>query len=120
MQRLFKECDQEITAESSQQIVNYLDVALNLKDGTFRPYNKPDDQIQYMHTKSNHSLNNIKHILASIEIRLSKLSSTEIIFKDSTTQCEDNLRQSGYNKKLTYKPTYTNHQNQIKHKKKSR
>ena len=36
LQRLFKEYDLEITAESNQKIVNYLDVTLNLKDGTFR------------------------------------------------------------------------------------
>ena len=66
MERLFKEYDLEITAEGNQTIGNYLDVTLNLKDGTFRPYHKPDDQIQYMHTESNHppSLNIIKHIPA--------------------------------------------------------
>ena len=52
MQRLFKEYDLETTAESNQKIVNYLGVTLNLKGGTFRPYRKPDDQIQYIHTES--------------------------------------------------------------------
>ena len=47
LQRLFKEYDLELTAESNLKIVNYLDVTFNLKDGTFRPYHKPDDQIQY-------------------------------------------------------------------------
>ena len=37
LQRLFKEYDLEIIAESNIKIVNYLDVTLNLKDGTFRP-----------------------------------------------------------------------------------
>ena len=41
LQRLFKEYDLEITAESNKKIVYYLDVTLNLKDGTFRPYHKP-------------------------------------------------------------------------------
>ena len=103
LQRLFKEYDLEITAESNLKIVNYLDETFNLKDGTFRPYHKPDDQIQYIHTGSNHAPNIIKHIPASIETRLSNLSSTQIIFKESTTHYENNLRQSGYNKKLTYK-----------------
>ena len=44
LQRLFKEYDLEITTESNLTIVNYLDVTFNLKDGTFRPYHKPDDQ----------------------------------------------------------------------------
>ena len=63
LQRLFQEYDLEITAESSKKIVNYLDVTLNLKDGTFRPYYKPFDQIQYIHTESNQPPNIIKHIL---------------------------------------------------------
>ena len=85
LQRLFKEYDLEITAESNLKVVNYLDITFNLKDGTFRPYHKPDDQIQYIHTESNHPPNIIKHIRASIETRLSNLSSTDIIFKESTT-----------------------------------
>ena len=80
-QRLFKEYYLEITAESNPKIVNYLDVTFNVKDGTFRPYHKPGDQIRYIHTESNHPPNIIKHIPASIETRLSNLSSTEIIFK---------------------------------------
>ena len=111
--RLFKEYELEITAESNQKIVNYLGVTLNLQDGTFRPYHKPVDQIQDIHTESNHPPNIIKHIPASIEIRLSNLSSTEIIFKESTTHYENNLRQSGYNKKLI--PSDTNHQKHSKH-----
>ena len=118
LQRLFKKYDLEIIAESNQKIVNYLDVTLNLKDGTFRPYHKPGDQMQYIHTESNHPPNIIKHIPASIENRLSNLSSTETIFKESTTHYENNLRQSGYNKKLSYKPTDTKHQKHSKHKRK--
>ena len=82
LQRLFKEYDLEIIAESNQKIVNYLDVTLNLKDGTFRPYHKPGDQMWYIHMESNHPPNIIKHIPASIETRLSNLSSTETIFKE--------------------------------------
>ena len=65
LQRLFTEYDLEITAESNQNIVNYLDVTLNLKDGTFRPYHQLDNQIQYIYTKSNHPPSIIKHIPAS-------------------------------------------------------
>ena len=59
------------------------------------------------------------NISASIETRLPNLSSTETIFKESTTHYENNLRQSGYNKKLSYKPTDTKHQKHSKHKRKS-
>ena len=56
LQRLFKEYDLEIIAESNQKIVNYLDVTLNLKDGTFIPYHKQGDQMKYIHTESNQPL----------------------------------------------------------------
>ena len=116
--RLFKEYDVEIAAESNQKIVNYPGKTLNLKDGTFRPDHKPGDQMQYIHTESNHPPNIIKHIPVSIETRLSNLSSTETIFKESTTHYKNNLQQSGYKKKLTYKPTRTNHKIHSKYKRK--
>ena len=46
LQRLLKEYDLEITSESNQKIVNYLDVSLKFKDGSFRPDHKPSDQMQ--------------------------------------------------------------------------
>ena len=49
---------------------NYLDVTLNLNNGPFRPYNKPDDIIQYINKESNHRPNTIKHQPISIEKRL--------------------------------------------------
>ena len=67
LRRLFKKYDQE----SNQKIVNYLDVTLNLKDGTFRLFHKLGDQMLYIHKESNHLANIIKHIPASIETRLS-------------------------------------------------
>ena len=118
LQRLFKEYDLEITAESHKKIVNYLDITLNLKDGTFRPYYTPNDRIQDIHTESYHSPYIIKHIPVSIKNRLSNLCSTKLLSKESTTHYPGNLRQSGYNKKLTFKPTDTNHEKHSKHKRK--
>ena len=41
-----------------------------------------------------------------------------MLFKESTIHYKDNLRQSRCNKKLTYKPTDTNHQKHSEHKRK--
>ena len=62
--------------------------------------------------------NIIEHIPTHIENCLSNLSSTATLFKESTTHYKDNLRHPGYNKKLTYKPTDTNHQKLNKPKRK--
>ena len=75
--------------------------------------------MQYINTESNHLPNIIKHVPASIETRLSNLSSTETVFKQATTHCENNLRQSGYNKKLSYEPTDTKYKKHSKHKRKN-
>ena len=45
------------------KIVNYLDITFNLNDGTYLPYQKPDNIIQYIHVESNHPPNIIKQIL---------------------------------------------------------
>ena len=89
---------------------------MNLKDDALRPYYKPDDQIQEIHTQSKNVPNTIKHIPVSIENRLRNLPSTEILFNKSAIHYKDNLRQSEYNKKLTWKTKDTNSQKHSKHK----
>ena len=88
-------------------IVNYLDVTSNLNDGTYRPYQKLDNIIQYTHLKSNHPPNIIKQIPKIIVKRLSQLSSNEEIFNESGRFYEDKLYQSGYQQKLEYDHVYT-------------
>ena len=36
------------------KIVNYLDVTLNLKDVSYRPYKKPNDETNYKHVNSDY------------------------------------------------------------------
>ena len=43
LQKPFKDFGLEIAAESSLKIANYLDVTLNLNDGSFRPCDKQND-----------------------------------------------------------------------------
>ena len=67
LQKTFKDFVLEIVAQSNLRIANYLDVTLNLNDGSFRPCDKPDDIIQYINKEFNHPPNLIKHLPASIE-----------------------------------------------------
>ena len=98
------------------EILNYLDVTFNLNDGTYRPYQKPDHIIQYIHAESSHPLNIIKQILKAIEKRLFQLSSNEEIFNESAPFYEDKLHQSGYQQKLKYNPVNTKILNKSNHK----
>ena len=70
----------KIVAESNLSIANYLEVTLNLNDGSFRPYYKPDDIIQYINKESKYPPNIIKHPPASIEKRFLNNSSDKQLF----------------------------------------
>ena len=102
LQKTFKDFGFEILAKSNLRIVNYLDVTLNPNNGSFKPYHKPDAFIQYSNKESNHPPSIIKHLLASIEKRLSSNSSDEKIFKEAAIYHEDALNKAGYINKLIY------------------
>ena len=98
------------------KIVNYLDVTFNLNGCTYRPYQKPDNIIQYVHVESDHPSNIIKQIPKIIEKRLSQLSSNEKIFNESAPFYEDKIHQSGYQQKLKYNSPNTEIHNKRNHK----
>ena len=107
-QKLFKEHDLEIVVECNMKVVNYLDVTLDLNSSTFKPYHKPDNEINYVHVKSNHPPNVIKQIPVSIQNRLSNLSYNEEIFHQATPYYTAALQRSGYDHKFQYTPTTRN------------
>ena len=114
MQKTFKDIGLEIAAESNLRIVNYLDVTLNLNNGSFKPYHKPDN-IQYINKESNDPPGIIKHMPVSIEKRLSNNSSDEKIFKEAAIYYEDTLNKAGYMNKLVYHtPSASNQENKNK------
>ena len=81
--KLFKTFDLEIVAVCNLKIVNYLDVTLDLELGIYKPYRKPDNEINYVNVHSNHPPCIIKQIPLSIQTRLSNLSSNEAIFQEA-------------------------------------
>ena len=95
---------------------NDLDVTFNLNGGTYRPYQKPDNMIQYIHMESNHPPNIIKQIPKKIEKCLSQLSSNEEIFSESAPFYGDKLHQSGYQQKLKVNPVNGKTHNERNHK----
>ena len=116
LQNLFKNNGLNIIIECNMKIVNYLDVTFNLNDSTYRPYQKPDNIIQYIHVESNHLPNIIMQIPKTIEKHLSQLSSSEEIFNESAPLYKDKLHQSGYQQKLKYNPANTEIHNKSNHK----
>ena len=83
---------------------SFLDVTFDLKDSSYQPYKKPNDNLHYINTLSNHPPNIIKQLPASIADRLSQNSSSEQIFNRAKTDYEIALTKSGYNTKLEFRP----------------
>ena len=77
-------------------------VTLNLSDGSYKPFYKPNSEINYIHRESNHPPSIIKQLPLSVESRLSKLSSDKIIFIQAASIYQAALKRAGYNHKLGY------------------
>ena len=93
IQKLFKGNHLNITIQCNLKIVNYLDVTFNLSNATYRPFCKPNNEIAYIHKESNHPPSILRQIPLSIESRLSKHSSNEKIFKESTKIYQEALKE---------------------------
>ena len=65
-QSLFKKYGLEIIIECNKKVVDFLDVTFNLKDGTYKPYQKPGNKISYINVQSNHPSNIIKQLSKTI------------------------------------------------------
>ena len=113
LQVLFKKFGLNLIIECNKTTVDSLDITLNLLDGTYKPYQKPENALQYIHKESNHPPYIIKQIPITIETRLSNYSSNETVFRHAAEDYEKALKKSGYNIKLQYKPTNQNPRNKI-------
>ena len=94
--QIFKECGFQIEIATSLSEVNFLNVTFNLKTESYRPYKKPNDNLMYINTSSNHPQQILKQLPISINHRLSKNSSNETIFNESKTEYIAALKSSGY------------------------
>ena len=109
---ILKENGLKITAIVNSKIAHFLDVTLNLIDGTHKVYNKPQNTLQYVNKRSNHPPKVIENIPASINKRLTQLSSNKKMFDNATNIYQDAITKSGYSFKLQYQPEQ--HYNQPK------
>ena len=104
---IFKSKGLDIVIQCNMKVVDYLDVTLNLIDGSFKPFRKPDDETNYIHAESDHPPNIIKQLSISVEKIISDLSSSEEIFVQSKQYYQDALMKSGHTYELKYNPSET-------------
>ena len=119
IQKIFKENKLDIVIQCNMKIVNYLDVSLNLNNSNYKPYQKPDNEILYIHKDSNHPPSILKQISTSIEKRISTLSSNETIFNESKEIYQKALEKSGYRQNLKYHPANENVSNNKRNRKRN-
>ena len=82
-QKVFNDNGLQITILCNLKIVDFLDATFNLNDGSYKPYRKPDDEVSYIDSRSNHPPNIVKQLPMSIEDRLRELSSSKAIFEEA-------------------------------------
>ena len=116
IQALFRENQLKITIQCDFKIVDYLDVTFNLTDSSYRPFNKTNNEINYIHKQSNHPPSIIKQLPSSVERLLTKLSSNEKILNDSIPIYQQALIKAGCNHKLTYQKYDQKKDNSQQHK----
>ena len=107
LKALFREYGLELESFVVGKSVNFLDVSFDLRTEDFKPYRKPESDILYVHSESNHAECVLNEIPKSIGNRLSTLSSNNQIFDRYKTEYENALNVAGYgpNKsKIQYTP----------------
>ena len=102
-QNIFRINDLNIIVKCNSKIVDYLDVALNLSDGSYKPFYKPNREINYIHRKSNYPPNIVKQLLLSVESRLYTLSPDKDVFTQAASVYQKALKRARYNHKLKHK-----------------
>ena len=87
------------------KIADYLDIRLNLTNGTYEPYRKPNNEPLYIDRNSNHPPVILKQLPLSINKRLSELAYNETVFNKNKDIYQESLKKSGFDTELTYTPT---------------
>ena len=100
--QLFRNMNLKVTIECNISSTDFLDAYLDLKDSSFRPYKKPNTDLSYINSKSNHPARIKKEIPKMVSDRISKLSSSEQIFDAEKIPYRDALKSAGYNQNLTF------------------
>ena len=88
LHELFKAEGLKITVELCDDTVDFLDVVMNLKTKSYRPYRKPNDTPTYVHAKSSHPPQILKNIPSMISSRLNSISSSEQGFNETKRDYE--------------------------------
>ena len=99
---LFGKYGLRVTVEANVMSVNFLDVTFDLHTHSYKPYTKPNSNIAYVDSQSNHPPSVLKNIPFAVNKRLNNLSSSEANFYEAAPPYQLALDKSGYDFKLHY------------------
>ena len=107
MMQIFEEFNLKTTATANQKITNFLDITLNLSNGSYQPFKKPNDDTIYIHSHSNHPPSIIRQLPISISQRISKLSSDHATFQHAAPTYNNALKHNGFRSDIEFLPDET-------------
>ena len=110
---IFKQHELKIVVQCNLKTVDFLDITFDLNTGTYKPYNKINNDPRYINAKSNHPPCIIKQIPQSISQRISTNSCDENTFNVASPYYNNILEKCGYTEKIKYvqKKTTTRNKN---------
>ena len=107
---LFKGEGLSITIDTNLTETDFLDVSLNLENGSYSPYRKPDNYPSYINANSNHPPSIIKELPNMVNKRLRELSSSKNEFESAKGIYNSALKNSGYAQNLAYEKEHNTSQ----------
>ena len=100
--KLFKDTGFQLEIKTNPKKVEFLEVTFSLITGLYTPYKKPNDNLLYINTSSDHPPQVIKQLTNSINERLCENSANEQVFNTVKPVYENSSRKSGYKRSLKY------------------
>jgi len=74
---VFKSSGLKITIEANKKAVHFVDITFDLRNGTYKPFTKPNNKLLYLHRQSNHPPQLLKIFPENIINRLTSISSSQ-------------------------------------------
>ena len=107
--RTFNDHNLKLTIEANKKCVNYLDITLDLRSGSHKPFTKPGNIPQYINRHSNHPPSVLRSVPEAINRRLSNISSDKQSFETAIPPYQQALKRSGYDYNLNFNPQPPKH-----------
>ena len=101
--KIFNQEDLKVTTECNTTCIDFLDIIMDLRSNSTRPFTKPNASTKYVSTGSSHPPTILKSIPDGVSRRLSNISSTKELFIQEIPYYQAAMDRAGHKERLTYK-----------------